>query len=432
MIRRRKAASSRQPELDTGNKTASDAPIIQLRSEIAELWLKSRETVTNIKDDPAGVAVTQQYRKPLTQRPFNKRNLKIALRLARLECRPIYHILCRTDTKRLKRYLLTQILVSLAPAAKVQAMASLLNLVQRSLSNPNEPISYAEIGARATLALFFGSLGRILPMLIEDDVAGIQRGLDESIQIEYIQRKLSMDIPTAVDSYVADLAKEAGVFSGFAMMEFESVDGTVEGFFHHGLFDFLRSSVFAVFISAIEFVSVSGLLVIVCLDVARNPDLSIMAVVAWIALILVLAFLPIIYGILHTFWGHPAPDSMVQETQRERLTWIKLEDLRQNVLHVKGREEIVLFRLADWMATRWSRVIQGLNKARIRRRDSQWKDMLQHSIQESGQIVFYVSSCIEVVKVCYTLTLHCSVPRGPQVSPRWSYFGLNQNFSRDC
>ena len=394
MIRRRKGSLSKPAEASSKDKQSPSSFTIESRSEVADLWLRSRQIGTNGVEGSAGATVTPRYRKPLIQRPLNRTTLKIALRLAQLECRPLWLILRRTDSKLLKRYLLTQILVSLAPAAKVQAMASLLNLVQASLSGPNGPISYVEIAVHATFALIAGSLGRVLPMINGDDVAEIKRTLDQSIQIEYIRRKLSMDIPTAVDPYVAALAKEAGVFSGFAMMEFQSPDGTLEGFFHEGLFEFLQDTVFAVLISTIEFISVSALLMIVCLDVARNPELSMVAVVVWITLILVLASLPIIYGVISATLENASSSTKEQRSSRIDAPWIKTADLRRTIQDVQNREEIVLFGLANWIADRWYELCQEVDGYHVRRRESQWKDVMQESFQDSGQVIFYVSSSV--------------------------------------
>ena len=392
MIRRRKGSVSAQPGGTIEGKQSSSTPTLQPRSEIADLWLRSRETGTYDGEDSAGTAITKQYRKPLTQRPFNKVNLKIALRLARLECRPLWSMLRRTDSKRLKRYLLTQTLVSLAPAAKVQAMASVLNLVQSSLSHPDQPVPYVEIAVHVTFALVTGSLGRVLPLMIADDTANLQQSLDESFQVEYIQRKLSMDIPTAIDPYVAAATYEAGVFSGFALMEMIGPGGTSEGFYYRGVFGFLEQTILSLVKSVFEFASVSGLLGIVCLDIARNPETSILALVAWIPLILVLAFLPIISGIVQALLIPSSTAPLTgQESPREQSAWIRQADLRQTVSEAKDREEIVLFDLANWISSRWRQLCKEMAEFQAKRRTGECDSMIQSSIEESGQVVFYVS-----------------------------------------
>jgi hypothetical protein len=371
MIRQRRRSAVAKPASPNAAPTSP--------TRLHRLWLQSRTLD----------GVTQR---PLTARRLDRANLKVCLALLRFEVTAIFKMFGKTNRLVLGRYIIGELVVALAPAAKVSTMASLMNLVQETLSSTS-PVSPYLVAWHAVLTLAAYSAGQILPTLARHDSGEMKRSLDQVIQIDYIRRKLSLDIPVSVDPIISALARESAVFAGFEYMEFDLPGGDNDGFYSDGPFSLLRDTFFAVLISLIEFASTATLLSIICLDIIQNPVLGFWTSLAWITVVLVLAFLPIVLGslvsaLISVSLGTPR----IRSSDHDHGFWMRREGIKSLIQDTTNREEIVLFGLAEWIASKWSAV----NHLQKRREDDsrtwEWKNALQQLVQESGQVVFYVSA----------------------------------------
>ena len=371
MIRQRRRPAVAKPASPNAAPTSP--------TRLHRLWLQSRTLD----------GVTQR---PLTARRLDRTNLKICLALLRFEVTAIFKMFGKTDRLVLGRYIAGELVVALTPAAKVSTMASLMNLVQETLSSTS-PVSPSLVAWRSIMALGAYSADRVLPTLTRPDFDEIRRTLDQSMQIDYIRLKLSLDIPTSVDPVVSALSKEAAVFTGFQYMELTDPDGSRDGFFEDGPFSFLQGTIFSVLVSSLEFISTATLLSYICLDVVRDPSLGLWTSIAWITMVLLLAFLPIVFSslisaLIPTSLG-PAKTHLLEQ---DHAYWIRREGIKHLIQNTTNREEIVLFGLAEWIASKWSAVNHLQKRRQDDSRISEWKGALQGLVRESGQVVFYVSA----------------------------------------
>lgn len=343
------------------------------------IWLESR-----IADDGS-------IQRPLTPRRFDRPNLFRCLKLARLEVGPLLRLFRHTDRRTLLRYTAAQVVTALAPAAKVSTMASLMNLVQDSLS-AKTPASPLMVGQYALVTLLAYSANRIVQTSVSADRDRIESTMDASMQIDYIRRKLSLSIPTSVDPLISAMSKEAAVFAGFENMQFDLPDGNSDGFYANGPFGMLQATVISIIRSLLEMVSTATLLSIICLDIIRNPALGTMASPIWTTIVLVLAFLPILSDSLTTvlFSSRLAAKSARSYRQEGIGFWVHRDGIRTLIQDTKNREEIVLFGLADWIASKWRTITELAVRQGQANRSLHWKETFQELVQESGQVIFYV------------------------------------------
>ena len=176
-------------------------------------------------------------------------------------------------------------------------------------------------------------------------------------------------------------------------MEHTGADGSRDGFFEDGPFSFLQSTIFSVLVSCLEFISTATLLSYICLDVVRDPSLGLWTSIAWITMVLLLAFLPIVSSsLISALIPMSLGPAKTHLLEQDHAYWIRREGIKHLIQNTTNREEIVLFGLAEWIASKWSAVNHLQKRRQDDSRISEWKGALQGLVRESGQVVFYVSA----------------------------------------
>jgi ABC-type multidrug transport system fused ATPase/permease subunit len=396
------------------------------RSQLAQLWLKSRiiNPTESYAADKTDFAETQEasdsaasngkldsplederaneveYRTGATPRPLNKCSIRTALRITRLVWKPMLDLCTAHYGYRLKGYIFLEVLSSLVPVLKIRTMAWLLDLVQMSLSHPDS-VPVKAIIWYSLIALAACSLETILPDQISRNANEIERVVDEAIQVQFILRKLSLDIPTAIDPYMSALVREAAVFAGFDHMEVITADGERDIMYSEGAFAFLRRNVLPALTSIAEIISTSTLLVSICFEIGRDPSLTMLAALLWITFVVILAFLPLIADTIAAFLF---PADPINTTAGLYGHEIRKDGLRRLVSDAQNREEIVLFRLGPWIASRWLSACSLAARRTHRRRARRFRSTAKALIQQSGQVIFYVCQSDLFERTCTDFT----------------------------
>ncbi|GHJ87892.1 hypothetical protein NliqN6_4294 [Naganishia liquefaciens] len=403
-MRWRRKRDSSSPTASRKDKQHLDPPTALTPSialsPISSLWLRSRSSPTGALNPPG------------EDRAISLTTIRLALRLVPLLGADFAALFWQRHPLRLMAFLIGKVVKGVLPAFKIWAAAALLDLVQESFvdASAQKPIDERKVIRLALMSLFASAGTTIFNFVSSTNDILVRQYLTHHVESLYMAAQLSLDIPTLSDPFVGALMYEAGCFAGFESRNMRPGAGRgpmsnmMGGRRRSRPSPFMTlSTFFSTLTTSAEVFSAASLLAKTLRQAIHDNPLILKPkntgrpfpsnlLPSESLLLILFAFLPAALSILGTFLtlalpARPGSSSSLgtlfsakgkfsrKAARQSNTTWQEtardLQDIRDLGRNGAYKQEVVLFRLKDWVLAKWEQLrevqmqeeLQSMNRA---------------------------------------------------------------------